>query len=407
MNPIPNTADELLLKKFLGVPDAFPGSLYTSEAAGNARPLVFSSQILGQTIPSSADQLGITTSSTPSQYIYGQLDSTGGVYSYKNITTQLTSTTVQTTSQILIGTIWSSSSYPHIQKVKCTLSAVNPGVSYRFSDPASSITNYLSQAIPFNFDLAGGTYKYNIVYSNTNNTITQSYYVDTDAGYLYFPNQGDLFSTVLDNNNPILPIITFYRYNGSSAGNVVINTNSNLPISLSGSSQASPIILNLPSTLSGAYNCSPITGSAVYLDFSGGISNSSYIFYIPNCSSPGQIIFTSFSVLSNFSANIATPYVISPSSSSANATCNVIMVVTVYNNMYHVALSSYNTPDITPLTTAEIRSLSPSQLNSLTQFQVANLTSTQIISLSSTQINSLTTTTTRLFTTAQTALFNR
>ena len=319
MNPIPNTADELLLKKFLGVPDAFPGSLYTSEAAGNARPLVFSSQILGQSIPSSADQLGITTSSTPSQYVYGQLDSTGGVYSYKNITTQLTTT--QTTTSQLIGTIWSSSSYPYIQKVKCTLSAVNPGVSYRFSDPA----------IPFNFDLAGGSYKYNIVYSNTKNTITQSYYVDTDAGYLYFPSQGDLFPIVDGNNDPILPIITFYRYNGSSAGNVVINTNSNSSITLTTTGVNT---ITLPSTLSGAYNCASITG-AVTINFlaGSGIPNGSYIFYIPGCTNTGSIAFSP-GIFSNVTASTLTPYNISSS-------CNIIMVVTTFNNIFYVALSTY------------------------------------------------------------------
>ena len=387
---------DLLLKKFLGTVDAFPGINYSSEAAGNARPFVFSSQILSKSIPSSASSI---TDLSPPSYLHGKL--TNGAYGNIVLTTSQTSPT----DKVEIGKIQTSTIYP-IQKITCRLSPVGTsGISYRFADPSiPGNINYLNQVIPQSFDATGS---YNYILTDSNNSgvsyiqSTIQWYIDTDAGYLYFPN-GDWNNVVGAN---VFPVLTFYRYNGNIGGDVVLNTNSNSPISLAGSSQSSPIILNLPSTLSGAYNCSPITGT-VYLDFTGGISNSSYIYYIPNCSSTGQIIFTSFSVLSNFPANISTPYVISPSSSSANATCNVIMVVTVYNNnMYHVALSSYNTPDITPLTTAQIRSLSSSQLNTLTQFQVANLSSQQITSLSSTQINSLTTTKYGLFTTTQTALF--
>ena len=385
---------DLLLKKFLGTVDAYPGISYGSEAAGNARPFVFSSQILSKSIPSSASSI---TDLSPPSYLYGKL--TNG--SYGNIT--LTTSQTSPTDRVAIGTIQTSTLYP-IQKITCILSPVGTsGISYRFADPSipGGIPNYLNQVIPQSFD-ASGSYNYILKGSNNNDVSylqnTIQWYIDTDAGYLYFPN-GDWNTLV---GPSIFPQLTFYRYNGNIGGDVVLNTNSISPISLSGSSQASPIMLNLPSTLSGAYNCSAITGT-VYIDFSGGISNSSYIFYIPNCTSTGQIIFTSFSVLSNVPANISTPYVISPSSTT---TCNVIMVVTVYNNnMYHVALSSYNTPDITTLTTAQITSLSSRQLNSLTQFQVANLSSQQITSLSSTQINSLTSQTSGLFTTAQKALF--
>lgn len=330
MNPIPNTADELLLKKFLGVPDANPGLVYTQEAAGNARPFVFSSQILSQSIPSSTT---LITDFTITSYIWGQLNNSGPLYYYDNIILTSANTAPNQVRTVAIGTISTSQLYPMIQKITCTLSAVNPGISYRFSNPASTTINYLSQAIPFNFDLAGGSYNYNIIDSITQKAIVNQYYVDTDAGYLYFPN-GDWTNLTANGTTPIFPIITFYRYNGIGGGSVVINTNSNTPITLSTTTTNT---INLPITLSGAYNCLPIT-NPITINFTGGINNGSYIFYIPGCTSSGKISFVS-GIFSSTVASISSPYSIDP---TPNTTCTVIMIVTVFNGIYYVNLPLYN-----------------------------------------------------------------
>jgi len=330
INSTDTIGGDLLLKKFLGVPDANPGLPYTQEAAGNARPFVFSSQILSQSIPASTT---LITDFIITSYIWGQLKNNGPLYYYDNIilTTANTEPKPNPNSNVAIGTISTSQTYPIIQKIKCTLSAVNPGVSYRFSDPASTTINYLSQAIPFNFDLAGGSYNYNIIDSITQRPIINQYYVDTDAGYLYFSN-GDW--TNLTNGAPIFPVITFYRYNGTSGGSVVINTNSNTPITLS---TTTTNIISLPITLSGAYNCLPIT-NLVTINFTGGINNGSYIFYIPGCTSSGKISFVS-GIFSSTVASILSPYSIDP---TPNTTCTVIMIVTVFNGIYYVNLPLYS-----------------------------------------------------------------
>jgi hypothetical protein len=219
-----------------------------------------------------------------------------------------------------------------IQKITCTLSALNPGVSYRFSDPASTTINYLSQAIPFNFDLVKGSYNYNIIDSITQRPIINQYYVDTDAGYLYF-SKGD-WKNLTDNGTPIFPVITFYRYNGTSEGNVVINTNSNTPITLLTTSKNT---ITLPTTLSGAYNCLAIT-NPVTIEFTGGINNGSYIFYVPGCTSSGKISFSA-GIFSSTVASILSPYSIDP---TPNTTCTVIMIVTVFNGIYYVNLPLYS-----------------------------------------------------------------
>jgi len=212
------STSDLIFKKFLGNAGAYPGASYALEV-GNARPNVFSSlQIFSQSIPLVAPTDFVITS-----YLWGSLSN--GSY------TSITSTTTNTSPAndlINIGQIFTSTSYPYIQKiVGLHLSPITLGTSYRFADPTKSIINYLNQTIPNNTDVKTGTYSYTLnssngfIYGSSTNisfpsNSTPNWFIDTDVGYLYFPNN--------DWNQSHNPVISFYRYNGS------IGLNSSTPI---------------------------------------------------------------------------------------------------------------------------------------------------------------------------------
>ncbi len=204
------STSDLIFKKFLGNAGAYPGASYALEV-GNARPNVFSSlQIFSQPIPPVAptDSDFVITS-----YLWGLL-SNG---SYTSIT--LTSTNTPPDNLYNIGQIWTSQSYPYIQKiVGLYLSPITKGTSYRFADPTKSVINYLNQTIPNNTDVKTNTYSYTLnssngfIYGSSTNisfsaNSSPNWFIDTDVGYLYFPNN--------DWDMSYNPVISFYRYNGS------------------------------------------------------------------------------------------------------------------------------------------------------------------------------------------------
>ena len=97
------------------------------------------------------------------------------------------------------GTYRSSSTYPHIQQyTKLSTTTVTPGTCFKGAD------NQLSQAIPFNYDPAGG---YSMtVYVNNVSQPSNLWYFDGSSGYLTF------FNSISLTYNPT---ISFWRYAGT------------------------------------------------------------------------------------------------------------------------------------------------------------------------------------------------
>ena len=159
---------ELLYKKYLGYPDAYPGTLPSVEAPGSARQKVFSSlQILSQTVPSTAPSV-LTVDNT---FIGGS-----------NI--RYTNTT-----------------YPYIVKYdRLPLTSVKPNTSFTYS--YSGLPNLLTNVIPTNFDALGSYVIY--VYLNTIQISPDKWVLDVDAGYITF----------FDANVTDPVTISFWRYEG-------------------------------------------------------------------------------------------------------------------------------------------------------------------------------------------------
>ena len=235
---------EFFYKKYMGVPNAFPGISYTNEAAGNARPFIFANQIYNQSIPAQCP-----TNFILDYDIYGKQSNNN----FTNITT--TTTTLQY-PLVKIGTISHSQTNPQIQKITgLYLSPMSHVVSppyssmsspaFRFCDPSIS-TNYLQNAIPSNYDQSGLTYKIKLYDSITNVEFlpqnTPKWYLDSDAGYIYFPNND--WATIFNDNLTI----DFYRYNGT------IGVNSNpLRLTTLTDTGAGAMIYN-PNTYETTYN---------------------------------------------------------------------------------------------------------------------------------------------------------
>lgn len=209
--PIATTV-ELLQKKYLGSVNSLQGVSYVNENPGNARPRIFhDKQIFVQNV-SSVAPIDLSSNIT---YIYGTLLANGNYGNFQELTT---ASAPQGT--ILCGTIQTSILYPYIQKITdLFLSYVVQNSSYWFANPAGSVTNYLSNIIPYNYDPALSSYNYSLKsYNNNNNTLSTKQYlasnapiwlVDSDAGYLYFPN-----NDWASNGPGGIPVISFYRYNG-------------------------------------------------------------------------------------------------------------------------------------------------------------------------------------------------
>jgi hypothetical protein len=192
---------ELLYKKFLGTPAGNPGIAYVGEL-GSARTNLFAqtqlySQPIPQIAPESADFI-----------VSGYVTLVGGK-----------TTIVQTEpSSGNLGTIKTSKSYPWLQKIEYLQLQQATPFSYYFNNPVSSI-NLLQNIIPFNYDL-GGSYNY-ALYKSGSDPLTQAsllpsnppnWFIDSDAGYLYFPTSPNDWKTYF---STLLPLISFYRYNGT------------------------------------------------------------------------------------------------------------------------------------------------------------------------------------------------
>ena len=188
---------DLLYKKFLGTPAAYPNNAPSQEAAGSSRPNIISQlQLFSQPIPNPAPNDFTTL------YGYASINSSGKT---------LISIT-QPSGSVPYGTIYTSVSYPYIQKITLLpLTSITPNLSYYFNNPAfGSTSNLLANAIPFNYDPNTNSYNYFLYNSSEpSNALmpynTPTWFVDPDAGYLYFPNGNWTGAT---------PLISFYRYNG-------------------------------------------------------------------------------------------------------------------------------------------------------------------------------------------------
>lgn len=294
--PIATTV-ELLQKKYLGSVNSLQGVSYVNENPGNARPRIFhDKQIFVQNVPPVAP----TDLSSNITYIYGTLLANGN---YGNF--QSSSSSTAPANNTLCGTIQTSISYPYIQKItNLYLSYVAQNSSYWFANPTGSITNYLSNIIPYNYDPATSTYNYIL---NSSNNPTKQYLasnapiwlVDSDAGYLYFPN-----NDWTSNGPGGIPIISFYRYNGlmglSTLPSLTINgaltCNTSGYIS-AGSTSSSSVTFSpnpgiLTCTFGNNYSANKyiITGNISSLNFSGGVSNGTYIVYLTSSASSSLIL---------------------------------------------------------------------------------------------------------------------
>jgi hypothetical protein len=215
---------DLLLKKYLGVVETSLSNTFASEAAGNARPNVFTNQLYNSPIPNTAPSGPLSlnsplttitiTSPSPDLLLTGYVSSSG------SITSTPPSNISFSTFTITPGVVYTSKTYPYIQYIQhlpLSSSGLSAGTSYRYTDPTSG-TNILQNMIPFNYDPAQSSFKNYLYTGNGNNYINtktnlidQKYYlIDCDAGYLMFTN-GDYNEASTGSS----PLISFYRYNGA------------------------------------------------------------------------------------------------------------------------------------------------------------------------------------------------
>ena len=193
---------ELLYKKLLGSADAYQNMNVSFINEKSSRPFVFNDSIYAQKVPSSIPNDFNKKTIT----LYGIIDS---LSNYKI-------TLTNEPNSVICGKIYVSDSFPYIQKISnLILSPVVKGSSYCFTSFPSTVTNYLSNMIPFNYgtNIPPVNYSVNLTCTNTGNFFNPLYdpkwFVDPDAGYLYFPNAD------YDHNKYGNPVISFYRYNGT------------------------------------------------------------------------------------------------------------------------------------------------------------------------------------------------
>ena len=212
-----------LLKKTLGATDSNPQSTdITGETPGFTLPKVFTSQINTQQIPptsptaptssvsysntntsvtvSATTLITTNTSATPDLVFTGYIDANGGITG---------------TSTTAYGLLYTSKTYPWIQYVdRLQLPyTIQQTPAYSFG-PSILLTN----SIPTNYDTSSSTYKISVnVSSGTFNSLTtvagNQYVIEKDAGYIYFINTN--WSTPTLSSPSIIPLISFYRYNGT------------------------------------------------------------------------------------------------------------------------------------------------------------------------------------------------
>jgi hypothetical protein len=178
---------DFLFKKTLGAPAAL-GTTFTApaEAAGSSKPKIIKNLVINQEIPTTAPSTDLSMVDISSVYI-------------------------PTGSNNTADTKYISTTYPYIAKYTLRLKSSIAGFSYYYNDPASGL-NLLESAIPFNYD-PFSSYAYEVKLddvvvpgSGIDTAGTKSWILDTDAGYLYFPNK--------DAGTPVIKI-TFWRYEGT------------------------------------------------------------------------------------------------------------------------------------------------------------------------------------------------
>lgn len=203
---------DFLFKKTLGSSAGF-GVTKTpaGEAAGISKPKIIQNNVINQTIPTTAPlQADLNADTINSNYL------------------PLVNGSPQTGDLKYI-----SNTYSYIAKYTLKLQSKVGGYSYYYNSPSEG-KNLLDSAIPFNYDIAGGTYNYTVVFNSSSIEIPPEgdangnypWVLDTDAGYLYFIKK--------DFPSNDSPKITFWRYEGtygagggSSSGAVTGDLSSN------------------------------------------------------------------------------------------------------------------------------------------------------------------------------------
>jgi hypothetical protein len=168
--------NDLLLKKDQGAPWTDVNQTAALEAMGSSAPKIPFTNIMSQEIPVPAPSALVT-------------NNTG--YPYSSATSYRETPT--------------NSAYSHIHKyTKLPLVAVVPNISFRYAGtiPGVVSSNILNQAIPFNYDPAGG---YGItVFNGAVPVASNTWWFDGSSGYLTF------YSAI-----GYTPTITFWYYGGS------------------------------------------------------------------------------------------------------------------------------------------------------------------------------------------------
>jgi hypothetical protein len=197
--PTQQQISELLYKKYLGVPNAFPGSSYLQEIPHNSRNRIINTQVFVETIPDTAptDLVSVTDF----------ISKNGG------------------------GQKFISNQYKYIAYYdKLQLVSVKQDRSYRYN-LIKSEENLCNSTIPFNYDTNTSTYNIRVFFKDKttgvvnpiqiapNNTV-YPWIFDPDVGYLTFYGTASLTN--------FIPMISFWRYEGKTLRDVSFgNTNNN------------------------------------------------------------------------------------------------------------------------------------------------------------------------------------
>ena len=201
--PTSQQISELLYKKFIGVPNAYPGTSYVVEFPDNSKNKITNNQVFIENIPSKAP-------------------------------TDITQDTTFVASSGRNGKKFKSTQYSYISYYeKLQLANVKTGKSYRYNISVRD-ENLCNNAIPFNYDPFDSSYNIRVHFKVKStgqiiptqiepNDSIYPWIFDPDVGYLTF--YGPTFLT------DFIPLISFWRYEGKLLKDVpfgdIINNNSN------------------------------------------------------------------------------------------------------------------------------------------------------------------------------------
>ena len=256
---------DFLFKKTLGAPAAL-GTTFTApaEAGGSSKPKIIKNLVINQEIPTTAPSTDLSMVDISSVYI-------------------------PTGSNNTADTKYISTTYPYIAKYTLRLKSSTAGFSYYYNDPASGL-NLLESAIPFNYD-PFSSYAYEVKLddvvvpgSGIDTAGTKSWILDTDAGYLYFPNK--------DAGTPVITI-TFWRYEGTygvGSGSGISNFG-NLTVS-----HLSPFDYTIDSNLF-------ILETAVASGENGNLNSTQVVYSTVDCSFSGNLTVGGTITVGNYAAN--------------------------------------------------------------------------------------------------------